>query len=709
MNQKSLTVGEAFDVAVKCHSAGQPAAAAALCGDILRADPLHVGALCLLSFIRARSGDLDAAQALLRRAIAADPAHPHAYAQMGPISRRAGDLDRCVRGYRRALVLRGPDADTLYNLGNALSARGDLDAAADCYEGAARLTPTDREAWVSLVGTLRRMNRQAVAQRLLRTAREGLRHHPADRDLLKAIGTVHVNVLWAALAPFATALEVEETDPVALVSDAGNVAQASARIAQALAAAPDDPLLLCRQAAVLLHAGRHQEAEAVAHTALRLAPGSAEAHGTMAAACSRFRPNTALGYALAALALGGADAGATRGHLLRFLGYGCLYHGRKERALDWFRLSRDVGVPSDLHAEDVAVAFGEQGIAGGGLANAPAPAPPRAFMAAAGERSVHECALFLSRGFDADFLIASFEDTGQGGYLALDVPAVWGVLGHDGANHFVAHLCAALAPRAVFHTVGGITERNDVAAEFLPAIGRSVGGRIASFYSDAVKPFFRRDHWPVHRHAVRAGFAIDAGFAPEEAAAPGAGRAVNAWAPLDERRFRLGTEPRTIPVWFTGRTTEHYAERQEYIDHLARHGIAVQPVLMPDQRLSAEEYGTTLRAARICLNFCRAYMIGRYAWDAENAGLVHMKARVLEALASGCLLLEQENPVTARHFEPYVDYVPFRDPEDLVAKVRHYLSNEAERAAIAAHGHATWKARYTARHFWSMVWDTLGG
>lgn len=67
------------------------------------------------------------------------------------------------------------------------------------------------------------------------------------------------------------------------------------------------------------------------------------------------------------------------------------------------------------------------------------------------------------------------------------------------------------------------------------------------------------------------------------------------------------------------------------------------------------------------------------------------------------MLLEAENPDTARYFEPMVDYVPFSDEKDLIEKVRYYLSHDNEREAIAANGHRKVREKYNCKEFWRRV------
>jgi spore maturation protein CgeB len=85
-----------------------------------------------------------------------------------------------------------------------------------------------------------------------------------------------------------------------------------------------------------------------------------------------------------------------------------------------------------------------------------------------------------------------------------------------------------------------------------------------------------------------------------------------------------------------------------------------------------------------------------------------VRARVWEALWCRTFLLEEDNPVTSLYFRPYVDYVPFTTPKDLVDKIRYYLENDEERDRIRLQGRATVQKYYNARVFCENLFETTG-
>ena len=69
----------------------------------------------------------------------------------------------------------------------------------------------------------------------------------------------------------------------------------------------------------------------------------------------------------------------------------------------------------------------------------------------------------------------------------------------------------------------------------------------------------------------------------------------------------------------------------------------------------------------------------------------------------GAMLLEEENFETARLFEPFVDYVPFRNTNDLIEKIEYYLKYEDEREKIARNGSQKAYERYSGTAFWKRI------
>ena len=219
----------------------------------------------------------------------------------------------------------------------------------------------------------------------------------------------------------------------------------------------------------------------------------------------------------------------------------------------------------------------------------------------------------------------------------------------------------------------------------------------------------------------------------------------------DERLFNIPEGVRDIPVGFLGSLNRN---RSQWIAGLRKFGIS--PYIAggwgTEGWLSAEKYCELTSRLKIALNFSlqspwnkpvvlsdRGRVWEALCWLApqlrtwfsalgknplklkstipvlkDTAAALLKKpryfaqAKVWEVLWLRTFLLEEDNPVTRKYFEPYVDYVPFTSVKDLVDKIRYYLENEEERNRIRMHGRATVEKYYNARIYWENLFETIG-
>ena len=81
----------------------------------------------------------------------------------------------------------------------------------------------------------------------------------------------------------------------------------------------------------------------------------------------------------------------------------------------------------------------------------------------------------------------------------------------------------------------------------------------------------------------------------------------------------------------------------------------------------------------------------------------HVKYRVLEAAMAGCLLFEEENPITPLYFEPGIDYVEYDSIDGLVNQVKNNTwPDRAHKLRLKA------IHKYSAKRFWTKVFAALG-
>lgn len=152
---------------------------------------------------------------------------------------------------------------------------------------------------------------------------------------------------------------------------------------------------------------------------------------------------------------------------------------------------------------------------------------------------------------------------------------------------------------------------------------------------------------------------------------------------------KLGPKPsRDIDLSFVGSLSPEHAGRVQWLEKIARaiplqiwgNGIERLPQSSPLHacyRGPAWGRGVyeVLRRSRITLN----YHIGIAGGWANNM-------RLYEATGSGALLLNDAKPNLNSMFAVGKEVVTYASPEECVAKIRHYLDHEDERAALAAAG-----------------------
>jgi hypothetical protein len=113
------------------------------------------------------------------------------------------------------------------------------------------------------------------------------------------------------------------------------------------------------------------------------------------------------------------------------------------------------------------------------------------------------------------------------------------------------------------------------------------------------------------------------------------------------------------------------------------------------EALDDEEYSKTMRNARIVLNFSsRAYL---------PQPTKALTGRAWQAIASGALLLEEDNEPIKAFFIPYVHYVPFRTVGELRVFIRFFARNEEYRRRIAKNGMAQIEHHYSNELIWSII------
>ena len=168
------------------------------------------------------------------------------------------------------------------------------------------------------------------------------------------------------------------------------------------------------------------------------------------------------------------------------------------------------------------------------------------------------------------------------------------------------------------------------------------------------------------------------------------------WSPQDPRVFYNTGMVRDIDVSFLGSLNGH-PYRTSCITALRDASIKVLHTGgQRESRILIKDYADITRQSKIVLNFSET-----------PDGKTQLKGRVFEATFSGAMLLESENFETKNFFSVSDEYISFADEKSLVDEVRYYLSHEEERSKIALRGYERASKDYSAKKFWSTVFERL--
>jgi protein O-GlcNAc transferase len=155
MAQKTVTLREAFDLAMRLHRSDRLAEAERIYHQILAQDPNDPDALQLLGLIAHDQGRHDQAVQLISRAVAVNPAVAEYHSNLGIALRGAGNTEQAILSYQQALAIKPDYADGHYNLGNALRAVGKIDQAIEHYRIALHLGGDSINVYSNLANAFR--------------------------------------------------------------------------------------------------------------------------------------------------------------------------------------------------------------------------------------------------------------------------------------------------------------------------------------------------------------------------------------------------------------------------------------------------------------------------------------------------------------------------------------------------------------------------
>ena len=171
--------------------------------------------------------------------------------------------------------------------------------------------------------------------------------------------------------------------------------------------------------------------------------------------------------------------------------------------------------------------------------------------------------------------------------------------------------------------------------------------------------------------------------------------------------YHRSTEPALYDVTFVG---QPHGDRREAIAALQAAGVSVQTWGRgwDKGRLSQDEMIEVFGRSRINLNFSNASM--RLGWMGKLGMKLprQIKGRLLEVPACGGFLLTGDAPALRQYYEPDKDVGVFSSTQELVEKVKYYLSHEDERVAIAKSGYERTMREHTYVHRFSEMFRKMG-
>lgn len=123
------------------HRSGKLAEAEALCQEVLKADPLHAGALCLRGNILRQQGNVAAALQCFLRALKANPQSAHTHYEVGVVLTGLHRFDEAAAFLRRALALQPQFPEAYLSLGELYFRWVYLEESMECWRRALTQNP----------------------------------------------------------------------------------------------------------------------------------------------------------------------------------------------------------------------------------------------------------------------------------------------------------------------------------------------------------------------------------------------------------------------------------------------------------------------------------------------------------------------------------------------------------------------------------------
>jgi len=147
---KSLTIQETFNIAVKNHQEGKTEVAKELYNRVLKIDPNHSQALKNIAIIFINLKDYQKAKECYEKAVEIDPNSADAYYNLGIIFKELKEYQKAKSCYEKADDIQPNNTIIQTNLGIIFKDLGENQKAKDCYEKAIKINPDNGKAHYNL-------------------------------------------------------------------------------------------------------------------------------------------------------------------------------------------------------------------------------------------------------------------------------------------------------------------------------------------------------------------------------------------------------------------------------------------------------------------------------------------------------------------------------------------------------------------------------
>ena len=147
---KSLTIQETFNIAVKNHQEGKTDVAKELYNQVLKIDPNHSQALKNIAVIFINLKDYQKAKEYYEKAVEIDPNSADAYYNLGIIFKELKEYQKAKGCYEKADNIQPNNTIIQTNLGIIFKDLGENQKAKDCYEKAIKINPNNAKAHYNL-------------------------------------------------------------------------------------------------------------------------------------------------------------------------------------------------------------------------------------------------------------------------------------------------------------------------------------------------------------------------------------------------------------------------------------------------------------------------------------------------------------------------------------------------------------------------------